>query len=394
MKGPRVCRCKFYWRAGSAVICGSAAPVWFEQKKISSAMYNAERQIVKLVLIIIGVLMAVATLLPLLRRDAWWIRIFDFPRLQITVILIITLVAYLVFKWDSSLEENLFLVLLSACVIYQSYMMYPYTPLARKQVQQSVNARNDSGLSLLFANVLMDNRNVAELKKIISEADPDIILTVETNDWWKEQLEEFEQTHQYTVQQPQENTYGMLLYSRLELLQPEVKFLVQDDVPSIHARVRLPSGEEVELRCLHPRPPFPTEDERSTERDAELLIVGKETKDMSSPVVVLGDLNDVAWSRTNYLFQDISGLLDPRIGRGFYHTFHAKYPFIRFPLDHFFHSNHFRLVDFRRLAYFGSDHFPVYIKLSYEATAERQQEKLQADESEREEAEEKIEKAK
>lgn len=348
----------------------------------------------KLLLIAIGALMVAATVLPLLRKDAWWIRIFDFPRLQITFLLAATLVAYLVFEWDAGLAENLFLAASSACLIYQSYMMYPYTPLARKQVQQSVKAGNDSCFSLLFANVLMDNRNAAKLKELISEADPDIILTVETNGWWKEQLEGFERTHRHTVQQPQENTYGMLLYSRLELLEPQIKFLVQDDVPSIHTRVRLPSGKEVELRCLHPRPPFPTEDERSTERDAELLIVGKETKGLSSPVVVLGDLNDVAWSRTNYLFQDVSGLLDPRIGRGFYHTFHAKYPFIRFPLDHFFHSNHFRLVDFRRLAYFGSDHFPVYIKLSYEPDAESQQEELQADESEREEAEEKIRKAK
>lgn len=338
--------------------------------------------------------MVVATVLPLLRKDAWWIRIFDFPRLQITFILSATLASYLIFTWDSSLAENLFLGVLSACLIYQSYMMYPYTPLARKQVQQSVNGKSDSAFSLLFANVLMDNRNVAKLREVISEADPDIILTVETNEWWKEELKEFEQTHRHTVQQPQENTYGMLLYSRLELLKPEVKFLVQGDVPSIHTRVRLPSGKEVEIRCLHPRPPFPTEDERSTERDAELLVVGKETKGLRSPVVVLGDLNDVAWSRTNYMFQDISGLLDPRIGRGFYHTFHAKYPFIRFPLDHFFHSNHFRLVDFKRLAFFGSDHFPVYIKLSYEPGAENQQEELQANQSEQKEAEEKIRKAK
>jgi endonuclease/exonuclease/phosphatase (EEP) superfamily protein YafD len=104
-------------------------------------------------------------------------------------------------------------------------------------------------------------------------------------------------------------------------------------------------------------------------------------------------LNDVAWSRTNYLFQNISGLLDPRIGRGFYHTFHAKLPLIRFPLDHFFHSNHFRLVDFRRLDYFGSDHFPVYIKLSYEPEAEIEQEELTATESEKTEAREKIDAA-
>ena len=348
----------------------------------------------KIVLIAIGLLMIAATILPILRKDAWWIRVFDFPRLQITAIIAATFAAYVAFKWEPMWAENLFLLTLSSCLIYQSFMMYPYTRLARKQVQQSRNTRDDSSFGLLFANVLMENRNVAKLKEIISEVDPDIILTAETDDWWKEQLQGFEQTHPHTIQQPQDNTYGMLLYSRLELLNPTVKFLVQDDVPSLHARVRLRSGKEVELRCLHPRPPFPTEDERSTERDAELLIVGKETKELTAPVVVLGDLNDVAWSRTNYLFQDISGLLDPRIGRGFYHTFHAKYPFIRFPLDHFFHSNHFRLVDFRRLAYFGSDHFPVYIKLSYEPSAENQQEELQADRSEQEEAEEKIKKVK
>ena len=338
--------------------------------------------------------MVVATVLPLLRKDAWWVRIFDFPRLQITFILAATLAIYLIFKWDSSPAENLFLIALASCLIYQGQMMYPYTRLASKQVQQSLNATNDSSFSLLFANVLMDNRNVSKLREIISEVDPDIILTAETNEWWKEQLKGLERTHSYVVQQPQENTYGMLLYSRLKLVDPTVKFLVQADVPSIHTRVKLPSGKEVEMRCLHPRPPFPTEDEKSTERDAELLIVGKEAKELESPVVVLGDLNDVAWSRSNYLFQDVSGLLDPRIGRGFYHTFHAKYPFIRYPLDHFFHSNHFRLIDFKRLAYFGSDHFPVYIKLSYEPTAEIHQPELQADQSQLEEAEEKIKKAK
>jgi endonuclease/exonuclease/phosphatase (EEP) superfamily protein YafD len=345
---------------------------------------------VKILLLTIGLLMIAATVLSLFRKDVWWIRGFDFPRFQITLILLVTLAAYLLFGWNATLPEFLFVIALVASLIYQIYMMFPYTPLARKQVQPSVRSQPDSCFSLLFANVLMDNHNATRLKELIRAVDPDIILTVETNKWWQEQLKEFAQTHPHTVEQPQENTYGMLLFSRLELLHWEVKFLVQDDVPSIHARVRLPSGEEVELRCLHPRPPFPTEDERSTERDAELLIVGKETTKLNCPVVVLGDLNDVAWSRTNYMFQDISGLLDPRIGRGFYNTFHAKYPFIRFPLDHFFHSNHFRLVDFRRLAYFGSDHFPVFIKLSYERDAEHEQEKLHADEAEQAEADEKI----
>ncbi|HXG84900.1 MAG TPA: endonuclease/exonuclease/phosphatase family protein [Pyrinomonadaceae bacterium] len=345
------------------------------------------------ILLVIGILTIAMTALPLIRKDSWWIRIFDFPRIQVTVVSAIVLPAYLLFEDDFSGGGYFFIGALVLCVFNQGYMMFPYTPLSRKQVRRSPNPAKDSSIRLLFANVLMYNRNSSELKKIIRENDPDIILTVETDDWWMRQLREFELTHSHTIQQPQENTYGMLFYSRLEIENPEIRFLIQDDIPSIHARVKLPSGQAIELHCLHPRPPFPTEDASSTERDAELLLVGKEIKDKKLPVVVMGDLNDVAWSRTNYLFQDISGLLDPRIGRGFYNTFHAKFPFIRFPLDHFFHSNHFRLIEFKKLRYFGSDHFPVYIALSLEPEDRAEQEELQVDQTQEKEAAEKIEKA-
>lgn len=348
----------------------------------------------RIALFALGAAMVVATALPLLRSDRWWVRVFDFPRIQITSLIVLTLAAYPFAAAGYGAADYLLLAALALCLAYQFYMMFPYTPFAREQVQQSAGARAGATFSLLFANVLMTNRNAARLKELIREADPDIILTVETDGWWEGQLREFERTHPHAVSQPQDNTYGMLLYSRLELIEPKVEFLVQRDIPSIHARVRLPGGQEVGLHCLHPRPPFPTEDERATERDAELLIVGRSIKEEEDvPVVVLGDLNDVAWSRTNYLFQDISGLLDPRIGRGFYNTFHAKHPLVRFPLDHFFHSNHFRLVAFRRLPYFGSDHFPVFIALSYEPDAEAEQPELRATPDERAEAAEKIEKA-
>lgn len=347
----------------------------------------------KYVLVAIGFLMIAVTVLPLLRKDAWWIRILDFPRLQITVLTALALIAYWWLGVSPDAAGHLFLAALLSCLLYQSYRMYPYTVFSRQQVQPSRSSNKASSFSLLFANVMMDNHNAAQLRAIIRRADPDIILTLETDHWWQEQLKDLEQTYAFTVYQPQDNTYGMLLYSRLKLLNPKVKFLVQSDVPSIHTRVKLPAGPEVALHCLHPKPPFPTEEERATPRDAELLLVGREVKQERAPVVVLGDLNDVAWSRTTSLFQAISGLLDPRIGRGFYNTFHAKYPFLRFPLDHFFHSSHFRLVDFRRLEYFGSDHFPVFVTLSYEADAERQQEKLHASASEQEEAAAKIEKA-
>jgi endonuclease/exonuclease/phosphatase (EEP) superfamily protein YafD len=134
----------------------------------------------------------------------------------------------------------------------------------------------------------------------------------------------------------------------------------------------------------------PTESVRSNERDAELLFVGRMIKEQDAPTIVAGDLNDVAWSRTTKLFQKISGLLDPRIGRGLYSSFHAKYPLIKFPLDHVFHTNHFRLVELKRLPNIGSDHYPIFITLAYEITAEITQPKPVATAEEKREAVETI----
>lgn len=346
----------------------------------------------EILLLSIGIFVIIATVAPFIPSDVWWIRGFDFPRLQVICLAIFPLIGIPIFMNNFTLYYWIFWGLLALCFFNQCYMIFPYTPVAGKQVESSRNRDKIHKISLLCANVLMTNRNSSKLSDIIKKYEPDIILAVETNEWWADQLEEFEENYPHVVRQPQANRYGMMLYSRFELIDPKVEFLVEDDIPSIHFRTTLQNGTEIEVHCLHPEPPFPTGSDTSSERDAELLVVGKDIKNRNFPAIVMGDMNDVAWSKTNYLFQNISGLLDPRVGRGFFNSFHAQYPFLRFPLDHFFHSNHFRLIDFKVLDYFGSDHFPVYIELSYEPDAESTQHEKEANESEKEEADEKIEK--
>src|SRR5688572_17950908 len=160
----------------------------------------------------------------------------------------------------------------------------------------------------------------------------------------------------------------MVMYSRLRIVQSEVRFLVQDDIPSIHAVLRLKNDQHVCIHALHPRPPEPMDDQDSAPRDAELIVMGKEIDQhqRGDPTVVCGDLNDVAWSFTTQLFLRLSKLLDPRMGRGMYNSFNADSRIFRFPLDHVFHSDEFKLVDLRRLPQVGSDHFPMLIELSCE----------------------------
>jgi endonuclease/exonuclease/phosphatase (EEP) superfamily protein YafD len=259
---------------------------------------------------------------------------------------------------------------LLAGLVYQCWLIYPFTPLAQKQVaslphQSNSDTNSTNNIKLLVANVLMDNKQVKKIVSMVEQYKPDIVLLLEPDQHWKNGLESLESSYPHRILHPLGNTYGMLLYSRLPIKKQEVRFVIQKDIPSMYAQIELPSGQLVHFYGVHPMPPSPTEHYRSTERDAELLLVAKEAREQQEPVLVAGDLNDVAWSHTTRLFQRISGLLDPRIGRGLYNTYNADYFFMRWPLDHIFVSQDFKIQEICRLADFGSDHFPIFTSLTY-----------------------------
>jgi len=208
------------------------------------------------------------------------------------------------------------LVLLVLAVGYQVVKIFPYTVLMPREVKATESPSDNDNLSLLAANVLMENRESEAFLAVVRKYDPDLILTVETDEWWEEALRPLEETYPYTLKKPLDNTYGMLVYSRLEMINPEIRFILKDGIPSMHMQVVLPSDDRVFLHFIHPDPPNPSYATETTERDAELLIVGREVEKLDRPTIVAGDFNDVAWSHTTTLFQKTSGLLDPRVGRG------------------------------------------------------------------------------
>jgi len=328
----------------------------------------------------------------LIPRDEWWIRGADFPRLQILVLGFIAFVLFLLVDHPWTAFNQLLFVGLIAALAYQLKMVLPYTFVWKKQVKQVKQDQLDPDrqISLIVSNVLTTNTKYHLLIEQIQTHQPDLVLTLETDQAWQDALAVIEPDYPYRVPVPLDNLYGMHLYSKLELSETEVKFILSDEIPSIHTKVMLRSGQPVQLYCLHPKPPSPTEAKDSTLRDAELLIVGDQIKDLDESCIVMGDLNDVAWSRTTRLFQRISGLLDPRVGRRYVNTFHADYPLLRWSLDHVFHSTDFALVHMERLKHVGSDHFPVYLVLQTGRVFEHHQEELEETDQDGQEAKEAI----
>lgn len=308
-----------------------------------------------------------ATLLPLLRGDAWWVRVFDFPRAPLALAAA-GLLAWAIARRDARpLRRWALVATLFVVAAEQIRHLWPYTPLHSAQMRAAAECPDDSRLRLLTVNVLQSNRRAEALLAQVAGWRPDVVLALETDRWWDARLAVLAADYPHAVRRPQDNTYGLTLYSRLALEDARVRFVLDDDVPSVWTGLRLPSGARLALRGVHPRPPRPGID--TVLRDAELLAIGIEAGGNERATVMMGDFNDVPWSRTVGLFRALSGLTDPRIGRALLPTFHAVVPVGLWPLDHVLAGGDLALIGMRRLPDVGSDHFPLLVDLCHRPRA-------------------------
>jgi len=264
-----------------------------------------------------------ATAVSFVPSNEWWVRVFDFPRLRIAVALAIVVAACLVLV-NRGRGRTMLIVGLAFALVAQLARIVPYTRLVEPEVASADSCGEGTRMRLFIANVEYANQDSRKLLAMVAEIDPDVVLLTEPGAWWRAQLAPLARERPYTVLQPQEDTWGMLLYSRFPLVQPQVRFLVEEDIPSITARIRLPSGDHVQFYGVHPRPPRPGDD--TGDRDTELTLVAREIRGQRRPAILAGDLNDVAWSRTSRQLQQTAALRDPRVGRGLFATFNANLP--------------------------------------------------------------------
>ncbi len=328
-----------------------------------------------IILEVLSYLLIVLTFLPLIKDNYWLFRTLEYPRFQKFIIVIILLCSWLGYYLISGQLDPVSLSLLAIAAIYLAVKMLPYTIFSKKEVLTVKNTDEKNSIKLFTANVYQYNTDHTQLLTQIKSMDPDVILLLETDRAWASSLSVLEKDYPEKLVEPRDNTYGLVFYSRLKLEDAKVVYLVKNDIPSIDVKVHLLSGQKVQLYGLHPEPPVPGESLRSTAKDKELMKVAFKASECELPCIVLGDLNDVAWSYTTSLFTKISELLDVRCGRGFYSTFSAKSYFMRFPLDYIFCSEHFGLCQMKRMPYNGSDHFPIYTHLLYRKDLEAKQEK-------------------
>ena len=200
--------------------------------------------------------LVLATLIPMSPYQHWCVRGFDFGKIQLTLFESLTFVFGLYYI-PRSPEFWVLQLLLMACQVYNLSILlkyswlYPVAPRERSPI-------HSEDVTLMSANVLQFNTDYPRFIKQVRDNDPDMVLTMESNEDWDTAMRVLEPDYPYFCKVPLENTYGIHLYSKLKMT-CQVHYFVADDLPSIEAEVLTEDGYPFTLFCVHPLEAQPTE---------------------------------------------------------------------------------------------------------------------------------------
>jgi endonuclease/exonuclease/phosphatase (EEP) superfamily protein YafD len=322
-------------------------------------------RIARWLLILLALAGIAVTIIPAVPGDIWWVRYLDFPRIEILIASAVVWVLLLLVSRGR--VSRLALLALAVAIACQAYVLYPYTSFAPPNQIATETCAAGNRLRLLAVNIQMTNQHDNRLLNMVRQIDPDVAWFQEVDEWWLQNLAGLAATMPYHVAQAQPNYFGAALFSRYKLIDPEIRFLTGSHDPSVFTGIQLPSDQPVRLYAIHPRPP--QEGQGTAERDAQILATALAAHDDNLPHIVAGDLNAVPWEDMIHMAKRVGRFLDPRIGRGFYITWNATNPVLKWPLDQILPGQTFTLRSLRVLPEFGSDHRPYLAELCFNPNA-------------------------
>ena len=163
--------------------------------------------ITEAVLLFFSFLSFIPTLASISRFDQWWIRGFDFPRVQ-TCVLILLIYALVLFTVSvDSPWHFVILALLAINFVYQAVKIYPYTIFAKKQVKRFKGHDPNNTIAVLVSNVLTTNKKYDLLLEQVHKKKPDLLLTLETDEHWEKELSVLEKEYPHMVKIPKDNPW-------------------------------------------------------------------------------------------------------------------------------------------------------------------------------------------
>lgn len=324
------------------------------------------------------------TLVPFTSIQHWSARIFDYIRLQLTALFIVYAITLLLLD-DAPNLLALAILIISICI--QVWIIAPYL-IPKKRAKQIEKLKE---LHIISCNVYQYNRKYSEFTDLILRENPDFFCTLESDEKWETAIDNcLSKNYPFCQKAAKDNTYGMHFYSKHDFSSVKTHYFLSTERPAIEVEFKLSEIDTFKVWILHPPPPSPTEEATANKKNTELLLAAKAIKQNKDSVLVIGDFNNVCWSRVTKLFAKTANLNDARKGRGLYSSFPAKYPPFSFPLDLVYHSENLNITQLKTLENIGSDHLPIACRFQIKPACSLNNNELE--DHEQEEVEELIQK--
>ncbi len=225
--------------------------------------------------------------------------------------------------------------------------------------QPAAVAAGTQPLRVLSFNVLSSNTRHAETLAWVRQTDPDLAFFPEVTAAWKAGLEPLRATLPYHIALPQEDNFGLAVFSKHPILEQE--FIPSRLVPVVMLRLVVAvAGRRLVFFGLHPFPPMSPA--IAADRDAVLRDLAARVRRETDPVIVAGDLNATPWSHPMQALA-AAGLRDTQLGRGFSATWQRRNPIFAIPIDHLWLGGKITATARWTGPDLGSDHWPIVADL-------------------------------
>ena len=224
--------------------------------------------------------------------------------------------------------------------------------------------KSDNAIKLALFNVLTKNNKYNQLKLMINEQNPDIIILQEVDDVWLENIRELKKDYPYFLEYPRLDNFGIALYSKFPIINSKIETWTDYEVPVITAEIKS-NGNILKIYGVHTLPP--TGNEYFRVRNEMLSKINEIFSDSKHPLIIAGDLNTSVYSISYKKYIKSSNLKDAQIlAKTLKGTWNAKhFPFMRISLEHVLVSPEIKVQSFDIGKNFGSDHLPVFVDLSF-----------------------------
>ena len=278
------------------------------------------------------------TLLPLL-PGPWWTGLFSHFRVQYALVLLLALVVARKRRWLR--------------IWVGALLLWNLVPIVGLSLGSPRVPTQAGDTTVLAANLLAENDDVAALLAVIEEESPDVIALLEYTPRWQASVAPLRQQYPHSIEDVRSDNFGIALFSREPLAGGIVEYGTAG-MPSILGV--LPSG----LTVLATHPPPPVGSAYAAHRDSQFDAIAEAAAEIDR-VVVIGDFNATGFSRSFHSLQQKGNLRNA--ARSWAPTWPTHFPPLWIPLDHALVSDGVEVSGFRVADHVGSDHYPIVVRV-------------------------------